>query len=283
MKKAIEVTVSLALVSLIALLLVQYGEGKQALAAPAKEGQTASSQGSEGHTKCTILLHEGRRIVVDSSNALPAHLRHRHGDRILGAACQTEQRQTEEPPEETSPPEEKIQTPHDEVVVVQKEGEPEQRDEKTKGTETVKTCDDESIELKADEKRLLDLHNETRKKQGLESLCIHPALTKAARDHSKEMIDKDYFSHTSKDGQTPDARLKRFGYDWRAYGENIARGSGPLSTPDDRFEALMKSPGHRKNILDKNFREVGVGAASGEYKGTGGTTIYTVDFGTRRR
>lgn len=156
-----------------------------------------------------------------------------------------------------------------------------EKTEKTASTANVETCDGGSIELKADEKRILDLHNDVREKEGLEPLCVHPALTKSARAHSKEMIDKDYFRHESYDGESNGARLKRFGYDWYASGENIARGSGYLSKPENRFEAWMRSQGHRKNILDKNFREVGVGAVTGDFKGVGGTTIYTVDFGTR--
>lgn len=83
-------------------------------------------------------------------------------------------------------------------------------------------------------------------------LCVDPTLTKAARSHSKEVIDKGYFDHNSHSGETAEARLKGLGYDWRAFGENIARGSGSMSKPEDRFEAWMKSEGHRKNTLDKN-------------------------------
>ena len=146
---------------------------------------------------------------------------------------------------------------------------------------TVKTCGGDTIELNGNEKRVLELHNRARIKRGLKPLCVQPALTAASRAHSKEMIDKDFFRHESYDGESNGARLKRFGYDWYASGENIARGSGYLSKPENRFEAWMRSQGHRKNILDKNFREVGVGAVTGDFKGVGGTTIYTVDFGTR--
>ncbi len=144
---------------------------------------------------------------------------------------------------------------------------------------TVETCDGESIKLKAGEKRTLDLHNETREKQGLESFCVDPALTRAARYHSKEMMEEGYFYHASKNGESPGARLERSGYDWETYGENIAWGSGSYGTPEGTFERWMKSPGHRKNILQENFREVGIG----EHKGGEGRVFSTVDFGTRRR
>lgn len=149
-------------------------------------------------------------------------------------------------------------------------------------TATLRTCDGGTARLKAEEKRVLDLHNATRKKHGLRSLCVDPELTRAARAHSKEMIEKGYFRHESFDGETVGARLERFGYDWYTSGENIAWGTGSRSKPDDRFKGWMNSPGHRSNILDGDFREVGVGTASGDPKKTGEQIMYTVDFGSRR-
>lgn len=143
----------------------------------------------------------------------------------------------------------------------------------------VETCDGESIKLKAGEKRTLDLHNETREKHGLGSLCVDPTLTRVARFHSKAMMEEGYFSHASKNGESPGDRLNRSGYDWETYGENIAWGSGSYGTPEGTFERWMKSPGHRKNILEKNFREVGIG----EHEGEEGRVFSTVDFGTRRQ
>ena len=151
-------------------------------------------------------------------------------------------------------------------------------------TETVETCDGESIKLKAEEKRALELHNETREQHSLDPLCVDPELTRAARSHSKDMIEKRYFSHTSLSGETLGARLERSGYEYRTAGENIAWGTGPLATPEDTMDRWMGSPGHRRNVLDGGFREVGVGAATGEYERGGGhaATMYTVDFGTPR-
>jgi uncharacterized protein YkwD len=144
---------------------------------------------------------------------------------------------------------------------------------------TVKTCGGGSITLKAREERTLVLHNEARADHGLGPLCVDPALTRAARSHSREMVEKDYFSHRSYDGEGVGARLKRFGYDGRVWGENLAGGSGTLGTPDPIFERWMGSPDHKANILDGRFRRVGVGTYTGNYKGTDGYTMYTVDFG----
>ena len=146
----------------------------------------------------------------------------------------------------------------------------------------VKTCGGGSIYLNDYEKRTVDLHNQTRAQNGLQQFCVDPTLVRAARSHSQEMIDKDYFSHNSYNGESFSARLKRFGYyPYRYIAENIAWGSGSRGAPDSIFNGWMNSSGHRSNILNGNLRQIGVGTAYGQYKSYGGTTMYTVDFGTR--
>ncbi len=143
-------------------------------------------------------------------------------------------------------------------------------------TVSVKSCSGGTIQVKVAEKRMLDLHNKTRASRNLPRLCVHPALQRAARSHSRDMIRRDYFAHGN-----VGARLRHFGYNWRTYGENIAWGSGRRGAPGPIFKAWMNSPSHRPHILDRGFREVGVGAARGTYKGYSNTTMWTVDFGTR--
>ncbi len=146
----------------------------------------------------------------------------------------------------------------------------------------VKTCSGGSIYLNDYENRTLSLHNQTRANNGLGALCVNEKLTNAARSHSKEMIDRDYFSHNSYNGETFSARIKRFGYyPYRAIGENIAWGSGSRGTPDSIFNGWMNSSGHKGNILNSNFKQIGVGTAYGQYKSYSGVTMYTVDFGTQ--
>jgi uncharacterized protein YkwD len=147
---------------------------------------------------------------------------------------------------------------------------------KAEAASAVRTCGGGKIKLNAKEERTLRLHNRTRKSHGLRRLCVHPKLTKAARAHSADMIRKDYFGH----GNTG-RRLKRYGYNWRIYGENIAGGSGRYGRPSNVFKRWMNSRGHRANILERRFREIGIGTATGTYKGTRGYTMYTVDFGRR--
>ena len=146
-----------------------------------------------------------------------------------------------------------------------------------RGSATAKTCGGGRIDLKADERRALQLHNRAREQRKLKRLCVHPKLQEAARAHSAAMIKKDRFFHGP-----VGKRLKRHGYKWRTYGENIAGGSGRLGTPESAFERWMKSRTHRPNILDRGFREVGIGTATGTFKGTRGYTMYTADFGKRR-
>src|SRR4028119_2206160 len=61
-------------------------------------------------------------------------------------------------------------------------------------TVNVRTCTGGKMALKVDEKRMLDLHNQKRRSQELRRLCVHPALQRAARDHSQDMIRDDYFA-----------------------------------------------------------------------------------------
>ena len=165
---------------------------------------------------------------------------------------------------------------------------------------TVETCTGGSIELKSIEKRTLELHNQTRAAKGLPLFCVHPLLTRAARAHSKDMLERDYFSHDTRDDtetssdehKTFGERVRSFGYDQEGYryytiGENIAWGSGPLGSPTNIFKAWMNSPGHEANILNENFREIGIGARKGTFcpksnECYSDAIMYTVDFGTRR-
>ena len=66
----------------------------------------------------------------------------------------------------------------------------------------MKTCDGGTIALDAGEKRLLELHNRARTRRGLKPLCVHPALSDAARAHSQEMLRRNFISHESLDGET---------------------------------------------------------------------------------
>ena len=157
---------------------------------------------------------------------------------------------------------------------------------------TVKTCGGKNIELSAEEKRSLDLHNAKRRAKNLKPFCVNTLLTEAARAHAQDMIDRDYFAHDSPEGKTPTDRLTQVGYIIREFsywtiGENIAWGSGELGAPDNIFKAWMNSEGHRHNILNKDFRQIGIGMSRGDF-GTqngnvyAGSRMYAAEFGARR-
>jgi uncharacterized protein YkwD len=136
-------------------------------------------------------------------------------------------------------------------------------------------CGGGKIFLYATEERLLTLHNNARKNHSLKPFCVHPALQKAARAHSKDMIQHDYFSHFTRGrNEDPCTRIRRFGYSSSYCAENI----GYNTTPEDMFRSWMRSSIHRPNILDESFHEIGIGACTGDYSDSN-TTMYTADFG----
>lgn len=143
-----------------------------------------------------------------------------------------------------------------------------------------------STTLNSNEHRLLDLINGVRAHYGLPALHLQSPLISAARAHSREMLRDDYFSHRSITGLSPATRVVRSGYSLSGYrswvvGENIGLGLGVLGTPQAIFAAWMHSPAHRANILNRRFRDVGLGEVSGTFDGYRGVLMYTVDFGER--
>ena len=80
-------------------------------------------------------------------------------------------------------------------------------------------------------------------------------LEQAALVHSNDMNLNNYFSHTANDGSKASERIDAAGYQWRAYGENIAYG---YSTERDVVDGWVRSPGHCKNIMNRFFKEMGV-------------------------
>jgi uncharacterized protein YkwD len=126
----------------------------------------------------------------------------------------------------------------------------------------------------------LCLVNVERRKRGLRSLKSDKKLRRAAAGHSRDMVRRRYFDHTSPGGKTPGDRARAAGYVWRTVGENIAWGGGRYATPRSIVRMWMNSPGHRANILGRAYRDAGAGVAAGvPTRGGGGT--YTLLFGAR--
>jgi len=138
------------------------------------------------------------------------------------------------------------------------------------------------------EKQMLALINHTRAKHGLHKLKMVNTLERASRSHSREMVSRAYFSHSSFNGESFGARLIRFGYTtsgctrWTV-GEDIACGYGPGATVKAIFRAWWHSPAHRRVILTKSFRNVGIGRATGTVRGISGMVFFTLDCGARTR
>lgn len=113
------------------------------------------------------------------------------------------------------------------------------------------------------ESEVVRLVNAERAKNGLSALTTNWELSRVARYKSQDMVDKKYFSHTSPTYGSPFDMMKSFGISYRTAGENIAYGQ---RTPEQVVTAWMNSSGHRANILNSSFTQIGVGyVANGNY------------------
>jgi len=120
------------------------------------------------------------------------------------------------------------------------------------------------------EQEVARLVNIERQKAGLAPLTLSAELSKVARIKSQDMADKNYFSHTSPTYGDPFAMMKSFGIKYGYAGENIAKG---YNSAESVMNGWMNSSGHRANILNPNFKTIGVG-----YVKANGTTYWTQMF-----
>lgn len=104
------------------------------------------------------------------------------------------------------------------------------------------------------EQKMLLLVNGERKKAGLPALLYDSALTSAARKHAEDMLARGYFSHNTPEGITPFQRLRAAKISYRFAGENLAF----APTVSKAHEELMLSPGHRANILNRQYKKAGI-------------------------
>jgi uncharacterized protein YkwD len=133
------------------------------------------------------------------------------------------------------------------------------------------------------------LLNRARRRHGVKRLRASGRLERAAQRHTDYMRRHRCFSHECPGEPSFLARLMRVDYligglrRWKV-GENIGWGAGRHGTPRAIVRAWMHSPAHRANILDRDYRQLGIGFAPGSPRGkrrSGGT--FTTDFGLRRR
>ena len=113
------------------------------------------------------------------------------------------------------------------------------------------------------ESEVVRLVNEIRVQNGLKPLTANWELSRVARYKSQDMRDQGYFSHTSPTYGAPFQMIKSFGLSFRTVGENIAKG---YATPQAVVNGWMNSSGHRANILNASYTQIGVGyVAQGHY------------------
>ena len=141
----------------------------------------------------------------------------------------------------------------------------------------------ETVEVVRD--AILCLHNQIRSQKGLPLLRENSKLRKAADGHSSAMVNEGYFDHTSPDGGTfvdriIGARYARSNDAW-SLGENLAWGTGELSTASGIMDSWMNSSGHKANIVKKAYREVGIGIRLGVPSDEGVGATVTADFGVK--
>lgn len=124
--------------------------------------------------------------------------------------------------------------------------------------------------------KVLNEINKNRSQNNLKPLNINEKLNKTASFYAQNLAQNNYISHKGLDGQNASDRITKFGYNWTTFGENIAAGS---DNPTITVERWMQSSGHKANILNSEFCEIGIGYGyneSSNYK-----HYWTVNFGCR--
>ncbi|MDO8523540.1 MAG: CAP domain-containing protein [bacterium] len=106
---------------------------------------------------------------------------------------------------------------------------------------------------------------ERRNNGGLPALTGNTKLNAAAQAKLKDMFAKQYFEHVSPSGVGPGDLVEAQGYDYILSGENLALGN--FAGDQDLVTAWMNSPGHRANILNNRYQEIGVAVGKGMFEG----------------
>jgi hypothetical protein len=124
---------------------------------------------------------------------------------------------------------------------------------------------------------LLSGTNAERTSRGLPAFSLNSKLNQAAQAKANDMVARDYWSHNTPDGEQPWVFFKNAGYAYKKAGENLAYG---FSTSNETIVGWMNSDGHRANILDTSYKDVGFGFAnSANFVGTGNETIVVAMYG----
>jgi uncharacterized protein YkwD len=140
-----------------------------------------------------------------------------------------------------------------------------------------------AVELTSLEAEVVRLTNEVRAQHNCPALNVSSELTLAARAHSQDMADHDFFSHTGSNGSQPWERMKAAGYTWMKAGENIQAGS---NVAQEVVNIWMNSADHRANILNCEYKDIGIGFVDDQHDVYDDPRwpyryYWTQDFGTR--
>jgi uncharacterized protein YkwD len=123
--------------------------------------------------------------------------------------------------------------------------------------------------------------NSVRSQHGLRALSPSRLLRLAAKRHSDDMINRDYFGHTAPGGGTLYDRIVKSGfvrgYSWEA-GETLAWGTGSLAHPGQIVKAWLGSPEHRAILLSSTWTRIGISRACGTFLGHSGACVWTADW-----
>jgi Uncharacterized protein with SCP/PR1 domains len=114
------------------------------------------------------------------------------------------------------------------------------------------------------------LTNDVRSSENIAKLTTNEKLTQAAQAKANDMATRSYFAHSSPEGRTPWYWIDQAGYKYEYAGENLAVN---FEESEEVVKAWLKSPGHRFNLLGRNYTDIGVGVAQGLYKGKQATFV----------
>ncbi len=114
-------------------------------------------------------------------------------------------------------------------------------------------------------KNIIELTNSSRNTFGLSALIENSLLDAAAQKKAEDMVANQYFAHVSPQGKTPWDFISAEGYKYMVAGENLAVN---FQSAEGVESAWMNSPGHKANILNKDYKDIGIGIAEGTYQGS---------------
>ncbi len=131
------------------------------------------------------------------------------------------------------------------------------------------------------EKTMLCMIDHARRTAGLPPLTADARLMDSADRKARDVLSCQQFTHTPC-GRAWTVHIDAVGYPWRTLGENIAWGTGPNGTVRKILNGWLQSPGHRGNLLSRDFADHGIALVVGTFQGWAGARIWVDQFGAKR-